>query len=124
MSQLVDLHGQHEHQALLDPDVHLDLLDQFAGLDGERAARSRRRYADWTALRRRPRRAAQARERDKDARAEFLRFQLGEIDRVAPRAGEDEELAADAAAAGQRREACDACATRRTRGCTTTTRRC
>src|SRR6478609_2838500 len=27
---LVDLHGQHEHQVLLDPAAHLDLLDEFA----------------------------------------------------------------------------------------------
>ena len=26
-SGLVDLHGQHEHQLLLDPAAHLDLLD-------------------------------------------------------------------------------------------------
>src|SRR5215467_4837535 len=29
---LLDLHGQHEHQALLDPLEHLDLLDTFGGL--------------------------------------------------------------------------------------------
>ena len=33
---LVDLHGQHEHQVLLDPAAHLDLLDVFAGLTAER----------------------------------------------------------------------------------------
>src|SRR4029079_11037318 len=33
---LVDLHGQHEHQVLLDPAAHLDLLDEFAGLAAER----------------------------------------------------------------------------------------
>src|SRR5262245_3616017 len=33
---LVDLHGQHEHQVLLDPAAHLDLLDEFAGLSTER----------------------------------------------------------------------------------------
>src|SRR6187455_1004200 len=33
---LVDLHGQHEHQVLLDPAAHLDLLDEFAGLTPER----------------------------------------------------------------------------------------
>ena len=31
---LVDLHGQHEHQLLLDPASHLDLLDAFGSLDG------------------------------------------------------------------------------------------
>ncbi len=30
---LVDLHGQHEHQALLRPETHIDLLDDFGGLD-------------------------------------------------------------------------------------------
>ncbi len=35
---LVDLHGQHEHQVLLDPSAHLDLLDEFAGLTGAATA--------------------------------------------------------------------------------------
>ncbi|HUI29205.1 MAG TPA: DNA repair protein RecN [Candidatus Acidoferrales bacterium] len=30
---LVDLHGQHEHQSLLRPETHIDLLDDFGGLD-------------------------------------------------------------------------------------------
>src|SRR6478735_2766376 len=33
---LVDLHGQHEHQVLLDPSTHTDLLDAFAGVTAER----------------------------------------------------------------------------------------
>src|SRR5262244_5149 len=31
-SRLIELHGQHEHQALLDPSTHLGMLDAFAGL--------------------------------------------------------------------------------------------
>src|SRR6478609_1581086 len=31
--RLVELHGQHEHQALLDPQTHLPLLDAFSGHD-------------------------------------------------------------------------------------------
>src|SRR5690348_13476419 len=30
--RLVEVHGQHEHQALLDPSTHLSLLDSFAHL--------------------------------------------------------------------------------------------
>ena len=90
--RLVDLHGQHEHQALLNPDVHIDLLDQYAGLTPERAAVAAA-YDEWSALRL-ERESVGAKERDKDARADFLRFQLHEIDRVAPRGGEDDELAA------------------------------
>ncbi len=92
-ARLVDLHGQHEHQALLNADVHLDLLDQFAGLGAERQA-VESAHADWSVLRANLA-DARTRERDRDARAEFLRFQQGEIDRVAPRAGEDEELASE-----------------------------
>ena len=91
-SGLVDLHGQHEHQVLLDPVTHLDLLDEFAGLSAERAA-VREAFGAWRALRD-ERHALLAGERDKASRAEFLRFQLQEIDRAAPRAGEDDELAA------------------------------
>jgi DNA repair protein RecN (Recombination protein N) len=36
-ARLVELHGQHEHQALLDPLAHLPLLDDYAG-GGEIAA--------------------------------------------------------------------------------------
>lgn len=35
--RLVDVHGQHEHQALLNPDRHLDLLDSWAGTSAENA---------------------------------------------------------------------------------------
>ena len=31
-NQLIELHGQHEHETLLDPSTHLDLLDAFGGL--------------------------------------------------------------------------------------------
>src|SRR5688572_12177913 len=32
---MVELHGQHEHQTLLDPQSHLTMLDEFAGLAPE-----------------------------------------------------------------------------------------
>lgn len=35
--RLVDLHGQHQHQLLLKPDVHLDILDAYAGLSAQRS---------------------------------------------------------------------------------------
>ena len=89
---LVDLHGQHEHQVLLDPASHLDLLDEFAGVDTERAAVAEA-FARWQQIRAERDRLVTG-EREKASRAEFLSFQLGEIDRVAPRATEDDELSA------------------------------
>ena len=89
---LVDLHGQHEHQLLLDPLAHLDLLDEFIGATALRKTTAEV-FAEWQQLRATRDRLLSG-EREKAARAEFLRFQLQEIDRVAPRSGEDEELTA------------------------------
>src|ERR1051326_5058115 len=87
---LVDLHGQHEHQVLLDPASHLDLLDEFAALTDSRAQVADL-FRDWQRINDDRRRLA-AGEQQKAARAEFLAFQLAEIDKAAPRPGEDEEL--------------------------------
>ena len=89
---LVDLHGQHEHQTLLDPATHLDVLDAFAGLQPLRD-RVAVEYARLQELHTARERLASS-DRDAARHAEFLEFQLTEIRRVAPRAGEDDELTA------------------------------
>jgi DNA repair protein RecN (Recombination protein N) len=89
---LVDLHGQHEHQVLLDPTAHLDLLDEFAGLSGERNGVAAA-FLTWQQLRDERARLA-ASEQQKASRAEFLAFQLTEIEKAKPQPGEDDELAA------------------------------
>ncbi len=89
---LVDLHGQHEHQVLLDPGTHIDILDTYAELTPERAAVAEA-FTSWRdAHAERERLLANVRENA--TRTEFLTFQLGEIERVAPTAEEDEELTA------------------------------
>lgn len=90
---LVDFHGQHEHQALLDPSTQLDLLDEFARLGGRRAEVGQR-YAEWRRL---ETKAAVLRQRaqDRAARAELVAFQLGELERAAPQPDEDVQLAAE-----------------------------
>jgi DNA repair protein RecN (Recombination protein N) len=87
---LVDLHGQHEHQLLLDPAAHLDLLDEYAGLTPRREDVAAA-FREWQRIRDERSRLA-AGEQQKASRAEFLAFQLNEIDKAAPKAGEDEEL--------------------------------
>jgi DNA repair protein RecN (Recombination protein N) len=89
---LVDLHGQHEHQVLLDPSTHLDVVDAYAQL-GEQRSQLADSFARWQTARAERDRFA-THQRDTAARAEFITFQLGEIDRVNPTTGEDEELAA------------------------------
>ena len=91
-ARLVELHGQHEHQALLDPLTHLPLLDAWAGLE-ERAARV---AAAWSAVRALREQLERSRmdAREKAARLDLIAFQLGEIETAAPQPGEDEALAA------------------------------
>jgi DNA repair protein RecN (Recombination protein N) len=84
----VDVSGQHEHVTLLDEATHLGLLDAFAGAD---ARRYREAYAALAA-RARERAALEQGEAERARRADYLSFQLRELDAAAPRAGELEEL--------------------------------
>lgn len=89
--RLVEMHGQHEHQQLLDATQHLALLDAWAGLDSAREEVAEA-FARIEALRRRlDRLRLDARERA--ARRELLEFQLSELTRASLRPGEDQELA-------------------------------
>jgi DNA repair protein RecN (Recombination protein N) len=91
-ARMVELHGQHEHQALLDPLSHLPLLDEYAEL-GDVAGRV---AAAWTKVRTLREQLERSRmdAREKSARLDLIAFQLGEIEKSVPKAGEDEELAA------------------------------
>jgi DNA repair protein RecN (Recombination protein N) len=89
--RLVELHGQHEHQTLLDPLSHLPLVDESAGLESWLPP-----LADaWSSMRalREQRDRARMDGREKAARLELIAFQLGEILKAALKPGEDEELA-------------------------------
>ena len=90
--QLVELHGQHEHQALLDPLAHLPLLDEYARLE----PLASRVSTAWQRVRIAREQLDRSRmdEREKAARLDLIAFQLSEIEKAAPRADEDEELAA------------------------------
>ena len=90
--RLVEIHGQHEHQTLLEPLSHLPLLDSYAEL----AAAADRVTVSWRDLRQLRDQLERSRMdgREKAARLELIAFQLGEIEKVRPVSGEDEELAA------------------------------
>ena len=87
---LVEVHGQHEHQALLRPLRHLDLVDAFAGL-GILRDRLRQRYDEWrsSTMELDALRTAQT---DQATRTAEYREAMAEIDAGRLRAGEEEEL--------------------------------
>jgi DNA repair protein RecN (Recombination protein N) len=90
--RLVELHGQHEHQALLDPLTHLPLVDAYAGLT-QLSTRVSEAWGRVRTLRDQLERSRMD-AREKAARLDLIAFQLGEIERAAPKAGEDETLGA------------------------------
>lgn len=92
-NQLVELHGQHEHQQLLDPSQHLLVLDDWAQLDTLRE-RTGGAFARVQAIRQQIDRLRMD-DRERAARLELVEFQLGELQKAALQPGEDETLAAD-----------------------------
>jgi len=90
---LLDLHGQHEHQALLDAGSHIELLDQFAGLSALRA-RVEKAFGFWRAAQTNLDRA-RSQLAGRAEREEMIAFQLREISEVDPVSDEDTSLAAE-----------------------------
>jgi DNA repair protein RecN (Recombination protein N) len=92
-SNLIDLHGQHEHQSLLRTETHLPVIDVFGYLDGEKSAYSVAFEA--VADLERERASLLRRERELTQKRDLYGFQIQEIDRVNPQADEDEALEAE-----------------------------
>ena len=92
---LVDLHGQHAHQSLLNTETHLQLIDSYAksNADGlyDRVMQSReealRISHDLNVLKNSL--------RERERRIDTIRYQLKEIDAVSPIDGEEEQLESD-----------------------------
>jgi DNA repair protein RecN (Recombination protein N) len=88
---LVEIHGQHDDRALIDPSGHRDLVDAFGALSGE-VARAAEAYDAWQ-------RADAERSRHESdiaaslANAGYLGHALEELRVLNPQAGEEELLA-------------------------------
>ena len=91
---LVDLHGQHETQSLLRPDIQRELLDAFGDAGVERVA-VRDAFTRWKALEERAATLA-ARQDEVRRKADYLRHVVDEIAKAAPRVGEDDALEGEA----------------------------
>jgi len=95
---LVEVHGQHETVGLLDPRTHRPLLDAFGGC--ETALRAcLEAWSAWRAARERLA-ALEADHARAATETEDLTERLAELDRLAPRAGEEVALAEERAVLG------------------------
>jgi DNA repair protein RecN (Recombination protein N) len=86
----VDIHGQSEQLSILKPAVQLSVLDEFAGLAGERDAVAKTVRELREVRRQITSVSSDARERER--LVEQLRFETEEIESAALRPGEDAEL--------------------------------
>lgn len=92
---LVDLHGQHDHQALFNVERHLDYLDAWIGAPAQTLLSAVREKHGVVEDLRRKRSQLQANQRDRAQRIDLLRFQVQEIESAGVVVGEFEELSAD-----------------------------
>lgn len=87
---LVNIHGQHDNQALLDPDRHLDYIDAVADNDPIKG----KYYAEFRELNR-IRKELAATETDEDEkrrRVGLLKYQINELESAGIKPGEYEKL--------------------------------
>lgn len=91
-SYLIDIHGQHEHQSLLNEDYHLDILDTFGGselnsLKNEVFDIYIKAHDIKSRLK-----SLMGDEQEKEKKLNLIEYQINEIDSAKLRADEEEEL--------------------------------
>ena len=88
--QLVDIHGQHEHQSLMKKDMQRQMLDDFANHQPllNKAAKA---YSDWKALSDKLEMLS-SQNSDHQAKLDLLRFQTQELDELQLGKNEAQEL--------------------------------
>jgi DNA repair protein RecN (Recombination protein N) len=85
---LVDLHGQHDHQSLMDVQKHLGYLDLWIGAEAQTLKMQvSGAFAEWESVRRR-RMKLLSDVRERAQRLDLLKFQIREIEAVGPQSGE------------------------------------
>lgn len=88
--QLLNIHGQHEGQLLLDEDRHLDYLDSFGAL--ELLLAEYRQSYEQVAVLRKEISALEMNEAERERRIDSLNFQIAELERAQLKVGEEEAL--------------------------------
>ncbi|MBC7267015.1 MAG: DNA repair protein RecN [Coriobacteriia bacterium] len=92
LDEMVDLHGQHEHQSLLSPARHAAFLDRYLGEQTEAALAAYQRAFDERRAAERALEELKAAAEARESRATELRFLVEEVTAIDPKPGEDAEL--------------------------------
>ena len=91
-SRLLNIHGQHDGQQLLDEEQHLVFLDSFGNLETLISAYTEK-YNTFTDIQRKIQ-SLEMDESEKARRVDTLTYQINELERAKLRPGEEEELSA------------------------------
>ena len=89
---LIDLHGQHEHQSLLNPEYHIDLVDSFG--DGSFLAKKEMHQKIYKKWQNKIKLLNQLEQKHTEvlSQRDYLLFQLSEIEQANLKEGEDREI--------------------------------
>jgi DNA repair protein RecN (Recombination protein N) len=88
--ELVNIHGQHEHQGLLKKESHLEIVDSFGGLT--ESTESLRELFDLVSELKKKVSGLNAMALEREQKIEFLRFQVSEIEAAELKDGEKQAL--------------------------------
>ena len=89
-NRLVDIHGQHDHQALLNPEIHVDILDLYGKTTEERKEFSKKYINYLEEIRKID--ELRSKESNRIEREGFLKFQVNEIDKANLSIDEENQL--------------------------------
>lgn len=89
---LVNIHGQHDSQSLLNPDCHYQFIDMLSG-GNELIDEYKKAFSDFIHIRRRLKQLTVQAEKD-DSNTELLDFQINELENADIKIGETERLTA------------------------------
>lgn len=89
---IIDIHGQHENQNLLDSTKHINYVDSFGqDMIMDKLSEYEKYYEKYLEIDRKIF-SLQGNEGEREKKIDFLRFQIDEINAIKPKKGEDEEL--------------------------------
>ena len=89
---LVDIHGQHDQEELMRPQLHIQMLDEFGDTDFLELKQSYQTNFDAYRKMRRQLLEIKKNQEEHKARIEMLKFQMAEIESAALQPGEDLKL--------------------------------
>lgn len=90
--KIADVHGQYDHQSLLNPENHLKLIDSYHGKVISPAAEAASAlYQSYSEIKQELN-SLKSNQADTERKRDFMRFELDEIEKAKPYLGEDKEL--------------------------------